>query len=924
MGFFPVVTMRFMLQPSLRRSPVVQPLRHLYRRMVVALGASITLFVASASTVHAAESTTQLPRNVRPAHYDLTIVPDAQALTFRGEVTIAIDVTQPTASITLNAAELAFESVTLTGGGRTPDSPPPTVDVDAERQTATFAFPAEILPGRYQLGLAYNGKIGTQAAGLFALDYPTSDGPRRVLLTQFEAPDARRMLPSWDEPAYKATFDLTAVVPSGQLAVSNMPVVRREDLGDGRARVRFATSPKMSTYLLFFGLGDLERTTTTVDGVEVAVVTRQGAAAQAAGALAATAASLHEYNEYFGTPYPLPKLDTIAGPGASQFFGAMENWGAIMSFERAVLFDPSISTQEDRQRVFSTAAHEVAHQWFGNLVTMSWWDDLWLNEGFASWMGGRTTAKLHPEWKTDLEAVDSREAAMLRDSLVTTHPVVQHVETVEQISQAFDRITYAKGRAVITMLERYVGDEDWRTGVRRYIAKHAYGNATTDDLWREIGAAANKPVTAIAKDFTEQPGVPLIAVGDPVCAGGKSRVPLVQSEFTRDRPDKPPASWRVPVAVAPLGGEPVHALVTGGKAAVEVPGCGPVIVNAGQLGYFRTLYTPRQLAALAGRFATVASIDQLGILADSWALGLVGKQPASDALELAAATPLDADPKVWASVANLLNSLDEYYRGEGKRQQAFRAAAADLLGPVLARVGWAARDGEPAPVAVLRNLLIEVLGQLADPAVVAESRRRYAASATDPTAIPAPLRKTILGVVAAHADTATWDRLHAAALAETTPLIKDRLYVLLASSEDAALARRALELALTSEPPKTTTAGMIATVSDRHPDLAFDFAIANRAAVEQRIDAPSRSRYYPRLGSRSADPLMVEKIRAYARAYLPATARGDAETAAVSIEDRIRVRRERLPEIDSWVAKRQAPLAPELPVVGELRGLDVR
>jgi aminopeptidase N len=914
--------MCFMMQASLRRRPPVQPLR---LPVVVALGALITLLGASASTVHAVEPTTQLPRNVRPAHYDLTIVPDAQALTFRGEVTIAIDVLQPTASITLNAAELDFESVALTGSGRAADSPPPAVHVDAERQTATFTLPAEILPGRYQLALAYSGTIGTQAAGLFALDYQAADGPRRVLLTQFEAPDARRMLPCWDEPAYKATFDLTAVVPSHQLAVSNMPVARREDLGDGRARVRFATSPKMSTYLLFFGLGDLERSTTTVDGVEVAVVTRKGAVAQAAGALAATAASLHEYNEYFGTPYPLPKLDTIAGPGASQFFGAMENWGAIMTFEHAALFDPAISTQEDRQRVFSIAAHEVSHQWFGNLVTMSWWDDLWLNEGFASWMAGRTTAKLHPEWKTHLEAVDSREAAMMRDSLATTHAVVQHVETVEQMSQAFDRITYAKGRAVIAMLERYVGEEDWRTGVRRYIARHAYGNATTGDLWQEIGTAANKPVTAIAKDFTEQPGVPLIAVGAAVCAGGKSRVPLVQSEFTRDRPDKAPASWRVPVAVAPLdGGEPVHALVTGGKTTVEVPGCGPVIVNAGQLGYFRTLYTPRQLAALAGKFGTVAPIDQLGILADSWALGLIGKQPASDALELAAATPLDADPKVWASVAKMLGSLDEYYRGEGKRQQAFRAVAVDLLGPVLARVGWTARDGEPAPVAVLRNQLIEVLGQLRDPAVVAESRRRYAASATDPTAIPAPLRKTILGVVAAHADAATWDRLHAAARAETTPLIKDRLYLLLAASEDEALARRALELALSSEPRKTTTAQMIVTVADRHPDLAFDFAMANRAAVEQRIDAPSRSRYFPGLGTRSADPAMVGKVRGYASAHLPPTARRDAETAVASVEDRIRVRRERLPEIDAWVAKRQAPLVPELPVVGELRGAAFR
>jgi aminopeptidase N len=910
-----------MSQPAPDRSPLAQLVRC---PEVVVPGVVLTLFVALATTVRAAEPTTQLPRTVRPAHYDLTIVPDAPALTFRGEVTIAIDVLQPTASITLNAAELSFDSASLSGAGLAAGAAPPTVTVDAEGQTATIALAAELPPGRYALGLGYSGKIATQAAGLFALDYETAEGKRRVLLTQFEAPDARRMLPCWDEPAYKATFDLTAVVPADQLAVSNMPVAQREDLGDGRARVRFATSPKMSTYLLFFALGDLERVATTVDGVEVAVVTRKGAAAQAAEALAATVASLQEYNQYFGTPYPLPKLDTIAGPGASQFFGAMENWGAIMTFEHAVLFDPAISTQEDRQRIFSIAAHEVSHQWFGNLVTMSWWDDLWLNEGFASWMAGRTTAKLRPEWNTHLDAVESRDSAMSQDSLATTHAVVQHVETVEQISQAFDRITYAKGRAVIAMLESYVGAEDWRIGVRRYIARHAYGNAVTEDLWREIGAAADKPVDAIAKDFTEQPGVPLIAVGDPLCVDGRSRVPIVQGEYTRDRPDKAPASWRVPVAVAPLaGGEPVHVLVTGGQATAEVPGCGPVIVNPGQLGYFRTLYTPRQLAALATSFATVAPIDQLGILADSWALGLVGRQPASDALELAAATPLDAHPKVWTSVAKMFGSLDEYYRGQGSRQQAFRAAAADLLGPVLARVGWTARDGEPAPAAVLRGQLIDTLGQLGDAAVVTEARRRYAASATDPSAIPAPLRKSILGVVAEHADVATWERLQAAARAEMTPLVKDRLYLLLAATRDEALARRALELALTSEPRKTTTAGMIAAVSRRHPDLAFDFAIANRAAVEERIDVASGSRYFPRLASGSADPAMVDKVRGYANAHLPPAARREAEAAVADVQDRIRVRRERLPEIDAWVARRQVAPARVLPVVGALGERDV-
>ena len=875
----------------------------------------MAILVAAPAAAAAGLTTTQLPRTARPTHYDLAVVPDAEAMAFRGEVKIAVDVLEPTASLTLNALGLSFETVRLEGGGRPADSAPPTVRVDAELQTVTFGFDPPVAPGSYQLAVSYTGKIGTQAVGFFALDYDTAEGRRRMLLTQFEAADARRFVPSWDEPAYKATFTLESVVPGGQLALSNMPVEKRTELDDGSSRIRFATSPKMSTYLLFFGVGDLERVAATTDGVEVGVVTRKGAAAQAAFVLASSQAILHEYNEYFGAPYPLPKLDTIAGPGRAQFFSAMENWGAIMTFEHAILLDPTISTEADRQRAFQVAAHEISHQWFGNLVTMSWWDDLWLNEGFASWMGNRITESLHPEWSTALDAVESREGAMNRDSLATTHAVVQHVETVAQTSQAFDGITYGKGRAVIRMLEGYVGDEAWRAGVRRYIQKHAYGNTVTDDLWREMEAVAGKPILAIARDFTQQPGVPLIAVEDVVCGGGKTSLRLVQREFSRDQPHKRPLSWRVPVAVAVVGGgEPVQALVTEGAATVTVPGCGPVVVNAGQRGYFRTLYRPRELAAVAKRFPTMAPADQLGILADAWALGLGGLQPATDALDLAAATPADANPKVWERVAVMLASLDEYYRGDGTRQETLRRFGVDLLAPVWKRVGWVARAGEPEPVAILRDELIDTLGLLGDAEVVGEARRRYAAQASDPTAMPPSLRKTILGVVARHADAATWDQLHAAARGEKTPLVKDRLYQLLASAEDEGLARRALELALTPEPGATNTSRMISVVSELHPDLAFDFALANRPAVEERVDASSLSRYFPALARGSANPEMVGKVSAYASAHLPASARREAETAVATIVDRIRVRREQLPAIDAWLA-RHSRVPPPTPLV---------
>ena len=775
--------------------------------------------------------------------------------------------------------------------------------MDAPHQTATFTFAKPIPRGSYRLALEYSGVIGTQAVGLFALDYDAPDGRKRALFTQFENSDARRMVPCWDEPAYKATFELTVTVPKGEVAVSNTPAAETKALDGGRTQVRFARTPPMSSYLLFLALGDLERATTRVGDTEVGVVTRRGALDQARFVLDASAEVLREYNDYFGRPYPLAKLDNIAAPGRSQFFGAMENWGAIMSFEYFLLIDPSISTQEDRQAVFSVAAHEISHQWFGDLVTMAWWDDLWLNEGFASWMAGRTSAKLRPQWNTALGAVSDRDEAMARDSLTTTHPVVQHIETVEQASQAFDSITYKKGEAVIRMLEGYVGEDAWRAGVRRYIEKHTHGNAVSDDLWREIEAAASQPVTAIAHDFTLQPGVPLVVVDDVTCQGGTSRVALSQREYTRDRPDKRPLAWRVPVIVQSLQSGPPVRTVLASKASITLPGCEPVVVNAGQSGYYRTLYPPPQFARLAGRFAALRPIDQLGLLSDSWALGAAGLAPVSDVLELARVTPADADPQVWGQVAQTLGAMDGYLRDDPGRRDAFRRFARERLEPAFAKVGWTQRGDEPAPVSILRNVLIATLGAMGDPEVVDEARRRFATRATDPGAMPGPLRKTLLRVVARHADAPTWDALRADARAERTPLVKEELYFLLASSDDDALARRALDLALTPEPGATTGAGMMARVAEEHPDLAFDYAIGHMAAVKERIDATSISRFFANLARPSSDPGMIPRLKAYAEAHLDEKARGETETAIADIGDHIRVRERVSPALDAWLSR---------------------
>jgi len=844
-----------------------------------------------------ASVTTQLPRAVRPTHYDLSFTPDADKMAFTASVKIAIEVVEPTATVTLQAADLAFSKAEIAGIGAA------KVKVDDDAQTASFTFAKALPKGKYVLALDYTGKIYTQAAGLFALDYETETGKKRAIYTQFENSDARRFIPAWDEPFYKATYSVEATIPTGQMALSNMPIASSKDLGGGKTLVKFATSPKMSTYLLFFGLGEFDRASVKAAGVDVGVVTKKGDTPKAAFALKSAADILPWYNDYFGTPYPLPVLDNIAAPGRSQFFSAMENWGAIFYFEYAMNLDPKISTESDKQNVFTTVAHEMAHQWFGDLVTMAWWDDLWLNEGFASWMEGRATEHFHPEWNAALNAVGGREYAMGLDALSTTHPVVQHVETVEQASQAFDAITYQKGEAVIRMLESYVGHDAWRDGVRAYMKKHAHGNTVSDDLWSSVEGAAKKPILAIAHDFTLQPGVPLITVDAATCAAGKTTLTLTQSEFSKDVPGKKPLLWRVPVTVQAVGGGEAKTLVTGGKGSVTVDGCGPVVVNAGQNGYFRTQYGAERFGGIVQSFAKLPAIDQLGVMSDAWSMGLAGYQPATDFLDLAKATPADADPQVFSKIAGVYSAIDNYYEGMPAERAAFRKLAVAKLRPLLAKVGWNAKAGEPDRIAILRGEMIGTLGGLGDADVVAEATRRFNADKTDPSAIPGPLRKTILSVVARHADAATWDNIHAQAVAEKTPLIRAQLFSLLASAEDETLARKALELALTPEPGETMSSTMISRVAGGHPDMTFDWAVANKDKVNAKVDSTSRTRFIPGLGAGSSNPATAEKIKAWAATNLAEGSRKEADTAAASVLNRAKIRELRLPAITAWVGK---------------------
>ena len=862
--------------------------------------ATPALAQSAAPTGPAAGITTQLPRGAAPSHYAIEVTPDAANLRFTGNTVIDVTVSQTMPALVLNAADLSIGAVTLTpANGKAMKG---AAKVDADAQTVTLDFGKPLAPGNYRLAIAYAGVINQQANGLFALDYTNNEGQaKRALFTQFEAPDARRFVPSWDEPSYKATFDLTAIVPTGELAVSNMPVKSTADMGGGKTRVSFGTSPKMSTYLLFFGLGELERATKMAGQTEVGVITGKGNSGKAQLALDASANILPYFNEYFGVPFPLPKLDNVAGPGQSQFFSAMENWGAIFTFERALLVDPRFTSESTKRRIYETVAHEMAHQWFGDLVTMAWWDDLWLNEGFASWMATKVTDKLQPEWEMLLTRVDGREAAMSLDSLSTTHPVVQKITTVDQVNQAFDAITYQKGEAVIAMLEGFAGEDVWRNGIRSYMKAHAYGNTVTDDLWKAVEGAGAKGLVAIAHDFTSKPGIPLVKVESAQCQGGSTLLTLSQGEYSRDNKDKAPLSWNVPVMAQTIGGAPQR-LILQGKGQMTLPGCGAYVINAGQTGYYRSLYPAANVEALAKGFTRLSSIDQTGLLADNYQLGLGGYQPIGLALDLIDAVPANASPAVLAEVPGYLGSAYDMLEGDAAAQARVGAYATAKLGPVLSRIGFDAKAGEGPQVPVLRSALVSTLGDMGDKAVVAEANRRFAALESDPAALDGPLRNVWLGIIAKNADQATWDKLRMMAKGAKTDLEKSTLYALLGGARDQKLGAQALDLALTDEPGKTTSAAIIGQVGYEHPMLAVDYVLAHRAQYEALIDVSARSQALARLGGGSADPAMAAKLDAYATQYLTPESRKVVDRAIAAIKTRVETRQRLKAPLAAWFA----------------------
>src|SRR5438034_956390 len=564
----------------------------------------------------------KLPKEVVPTGYSIRIVPDIDKLTFSGTETVKLSAHSPVHRLVLNALELKITGASLDGKALLESA----IRIDEKTELLTLELPSQLAAGDHTLALSFSGKINQQGQGLFYARYQEQgSGTKKIMLgTQFEATDARRLFPCWDEPVFRARFQLTAVIPENWFAVSNMPIESERKIARGK-EVRFAATPSMSSYLNVFVAGELDLIESQSGPTQFRVITTKGKAEMGRYALEATAQILKYYNDYFGVPYPLPKLDQIALPGG--FGGAMENWGGITYYESALLFDPKNSSAETKQNIYEVLAHEMAHQWFGDLVTMAWWDNLWLNEGFASWMGTKCTAHFNPQWEVWLRrnlprdptrrVGIAKEAAMEGDARSTTHPIQQLIATEAEANSAFDDITYKKGQSFLRMLESFLGEDVFRDGIRRYITAYKYSNSTTADLWNALSEASKKPVGEIAAGWTEQPGFPLVRVKRE--AEGKVR--LTQERFAVNFKNAPPLQWKIPLTYSLVGEAPATLLMTSKIGNLQnIPADRALKLNVNGAGNYRVEYDEPSWNLLLEVLPKLGVEDRVNLLSDAWAL----------------------------------------------------------------------------------------------------------------------------------------------------------------------------------------------------------------------------------------------------------------------------------------------------------------
>jgi len=737
----------------------------------------------------------RLPRNIVPSKYSIRLRPDFEAFSFAGHESIELTINEPSESIVLNAAELRIGAVTVTQDGSTFQG---EVELEPELERARITFEGTLLPGAAVLEIDFQGILNDQLSGFYRSKFIDEHGKTcYIATTQFEATDARKAFPCFDEPDLKAVFSIQLDAPNGYLAVSNAPEISTADLGEGYTRTSFEDTIPMSTYLVAFVVGPLEASEPQMSAdTPIRIISKPGQGHLRQFALEAAAHALEFFTDWFSIPYPGKKLDLIAIPDFA--FGAMENLGAVTFRETLLLVDPDKSSRPELERIVDVISHEIAHMWFGDLVTMKWWNGIWLNEAFATFMELLATDDFRPSWNRWVSFGLSKGAAFATDGLHNTRPIEFKVVKPSDAEGMFDVLTYEKGASVLRMIERYLGPDTFRSGITSYLNSHRFANAETTDLWQSLDAASSEPIAETMTDWVFQGGYPLIRV-----ASDGSQITVSQEPFSYlsdlskagIEQSQIGSAWKVPLSIQIgqqhhkllLDAEPVSLPLASNDALV--------IANAGGWGFFRVSYDKALLERLLVRFSLLTDLEKFNLANDLWAQAVSLRIDIHSFFDLIEAVRGEEDPNLWEVIISAFNLLD--HMTPSAKRDGVASRCKEALMPILERVGFEAQDGEKEGTSRLRAAVIEALGTVGgDSETISECKDLFVKEMSSESDIDPDIVASVLGVVAANGDEADFAFMLDRYRHPSTPQEENRYLMALTKFQQPELVKKVLSMTL--------------------------------------------------------------------------------------------------------------------------------
>lgn len=839
----------------------------------------------------------RLPTDVTPQHYSLTLEPDLKAATFTGREEIDVTLDKPSNSITLNAAEITFQGVTITADGNTQTA---NVTENKPDQQATLRVDKEIPAGKATIKIQYAGILNGQLRGF----YLSKAAHRNYAVTQFEPTDARRAFPSFDEPAMKATFSTTLVVDKGDTAISNTNIVSDEPgPAADKHTIHFATTPKMSTYLVAFLVGDFKCLSGESDGVPIRACATPDKVQMGAYALKGAEFFLHYYDTYFGIKYPMPKLDMIGIPDFEA--GAMENFGAITYRESVFLIDDKTASPNAKKTVATDVAHEMAHQWFGDMVTMKWWNNLWLNEGFATWMESKAVSAWKPQWNLSQDEALDQDGVLNYDAGKVTRAIRAKANTPDEINEMFDGISYQKGGAVLAMTENYETPEVFRKGVHNYLEAHMYGNATAEDFWNAQTQASGKPIDKVMDSFITEPGVPLLTFSSP--KGGLTEVSQQRFFLDPETHADHPQTWTVPVCFR-TAGDPRCELLTSAQQKLSVPETDFFFANANDRGYYRTLYDPADYNKILSVAETrLSPAVRIGFAGNEWALMRSGRSGIGNVLDLAEVLRNDPNAGVIKNLAGSIDATDERIATPEDRTK-LAAWVRQEFRPSYDRVKEIS-PSDSVEKKQLRATLFGVLGEIGrDPQIIAQAKELTNKYIADQASVEPSLVRPAVTIATENGDSHLFDQLQQLSKASNDPDVKDTALIALANFHDPALVRRALDYA-TSGQVRNQDSVFLFVVAMRSRDtrsVAWDYIQKNWDKVHAQLTTTMGGYLVGSTGSFcSADK--AQEVQTFFTKHPVAAAARSLQKATDAIHDCTVLRATQQQNLADWLTKQNLP-----------------